>query len=83
MSLRKRFSSKVNFLYRRPDLEKASAGGDSDSAYYANPIDLERFLRLHDMETVSLCESATLRGRILAGLFPRFSLYISMVMRKR
>ncbi len=83
LSLRKRFSSKPDFLYRKPDLEKAAAGGDSDSTYYANPIDLERFLKFHDMEIVSLCESSSPRGRIPAKLFPRFSLYISMVARKR
>jgi SAM-dependent methyltransferase len=85
LSMKKRFSSKVNFRYRKPDLEKAS-GGDSDSAYYANPIDLERFLKAHDMQIISLCESpasATLRGRVLAALFPRFSLYISVVARKK
>ena len=82
LSLKKRFSSKVNFLYRKPDLEKASAGGDSDSIYYANPIDLEQFLKAHDMQIISLCESSTLRGRFLATFFPRFSLYISMVARK-
>ena len=82
LSIKKRFSSKVTFLYRRPDLEKASAGGDSDSVYYANPIDLERFLKAHNMQIISLCESSTLRGRVLATFFPRFSLYISMVARK-
>jgi SAM-dependent methyltransferase len=82
ISFRKRFTSEVNFIYRKPDLEKASRGGDSDSAYYASPIDLERFLKAHDMQIASLCESSTLRGRVLAKLFPRFSLYISMVARK-
>jgi SAM-dependent methyltransferase len=82
LSLKKRLSSQVKFLYREPDLKKASDGGDSDSAYYANPIDLERFLKAHDMQIISLCESSTLRGRLLARLFPRFGLYISMVARK-
>ncbi len=82
LSAKKRLSTKVNFIYREPDLEKASQGGDSDSAYYASPIDLERFLKSHNMQIISLCESSTLRGRVLATLFPRFSLYISMVARK-
>ena len=82
ISFEKRFTSEVNFIYRKPDLEKASRGGDSDSVYYASPIDLERFLKAHDMQIASLCESSTLRGRVLAKLFPRFSLYISMVARK-
>jgi len=82
LSLKKRFSSRVNFLYRKPDLEKASMGGDSDSTYYANPVDLERFLKANNMQIISLCESSTLRGRVFAAFFPRFSLYISMVARK-
>ncbi len=82
LSLKKRFSSQVNFIYRKPDLESALLGGDSDSAYYASPIDLERFLKARQIKIISLCESSTLRGRILARLFPRFSLYISMVARK-
>ena len=82
LSVAKRSSSGVDFLYRKPNLE-ASAGGDSDSVYYASPIDLERFLKAHDMQIMSLCESSTLRGRVLAALFPRFSLYISMVARKQ
>jgi SAM-dependent methyltransferase len=83
LSVKKRLSSKADFLYRKPDLEKSPMGGDSDSTYYANPIDLERFLKTHDMQIISLCESSTLRGRVLATFLPRFSLYISMVARKR
>jgi len=82
LSLKKRLSSEINFVYRKPDLEKAFLGGDSDSAYYASPIDLERFLKVRHIKIISLCESSTLRGRILAKLFPRFSLYISMVAKK-
>jgi SAM-dependent methyltransferase len=82
LSLKKRLSSQVNFIYRKPDLEKAFLGGDSDSTYYASPIDLERFLKARHIKIISLCESSTLRGHILARLFPRFSLYISMVAEK-
>lgn len=83
LSLKKRLSSKVDFIYRKPDLEKACAGGDSDSTYYASPIDLEKFLKAHGMEIIKFCESFTLRGKIVANLLPRFSPYISMVARKK
>jgi SAM-dependent methyltransferase len=83
LSIRKLLSPKVNFIYRKPDLEKGPMGGDSDSAYYVSPIDLEKFLKKHNMQIVSICESFSLRSRILAKLLPRFSPYISMVARKR
>lgn len=83
ISIKKRISRKIDFIYREPDLKKAIAGGDSDSVYYASPIDIERFIKLYDMKIVSLCESITLRGRIIAKLFPRFGPYISIIARKR
>lgn len=82
LSLKKRFSSRVEFIYRKPDMERASAGGDSDSVYYASPIDLERFLKAHDMKVIKLYEPSTLRGRMLATLIPRFSPAINMVAQK-
>lgn len=82
LSLKKRFSKEVTFIYRRPDLEKAIDGGDSDSAYYASTIDLERFLKANNMRIIRLCESITLRGRIIGRLFPRFGPYISIIVQK-
>ncbi len=82
LSLKKRLSSQVKFIYRRPDMERASAGGDSDSVYYASPIDLEKFLKAHSMRIVKLYEPSSLRGRILATFMPRFSPAINMVAQK-
>ena len=82
LSLKKRFSSKVQFIYREPDMERASAGGDSDSVYYASPADLEKFLKAHDMRIVKIYEPSTLRGRILSTFIPRFSPAINMVAQK-
>jgi len=82
ISLKKWFSSQVEFIYRKPDMERASSGGDSDSAYYASPIDLERFLKAHGMRIVKLYEPVSLRGRIVATLMPRFSPAINMVAQK-
>ena len=82
LSAKKKFSTKIDFVYRKPDLEKALYGGDSDSAYYACPIDLERFLKAKNMEIISLCESSSLRGLIFATIFPRFGFYINIVARK-
>jgi ubiquinone/menaquinone biosynthesis C-methylase UbiE len=82
LSIKKRLSSKADFIYRKPDLEKAVEGGDSDSSYYACPIDLERFLKIHNMKIISLHESSTLHGRVFATCFPRFGFYINIVARK-
>ncbi|MGB9595394.1 MAG: class I SAM-dependent methyltransferase [Candidatus Poribacteria bacterium] len=82
LSIKKRFSRKANFIHREPDIDKAGLGGDSDSAYYASPIDIEKFLKANGMKIVKLCESSSKKGRIMARLFPRFGLYISMVTRK-
>ncbi len=83
ISIKKRISRKVNFIYREPDLKKAIAGGDSDSVYYSSPIDIERFAKSHDMEIVTLSESISFRGKIIAKLFPRFGPYISIIARKK
>ncbi len=83
ISIKKRISRKVDFIYREPDIKKAIAGGDSDSVYYASPIDIEKFMKINGMKIVRICESTTLRGRIIARLFPRFGPYISIIARKK
>ena len=83
ISIQKRISRKVNFIYREPNLKKAVAGGDSDSVYYSSPIDIEKFTKQYGMEIVSLSESMTLRGKVIAKLFPRFGPYISIITRKK
>ena len=82
LSLKKRFSSRIEFTYRKPDMERASSGGDFDSAYYACPIDIERFLKSHGMKIIKVYEPSTLRGRIFSMLMPRFGPTINMVVRK-
>lgn len=79
---KKRFSSKPQFLYREPDLEDQIIGGDGDSAYYANPIDLEKYFQIHGLRIVKRCVGVGVKGQIMASCFPRFSLYISMVVQK-
>jgi len=83
LSIKKKFFCKADFIYKKPDLEKAIDGGDSDSVYYACPIDLERFLKSCNMQIVSLRESSTLRGRIFSAFFPRFGFYINVIARKK
>lgn len=78
----KRFSREPQFLYREPDLTDCAIGGDADSAYYAHPIDLEKFFRLRGLQIVKCCVGFGLKGRIMSTCFPHLSLYISMVVQK-
>lgn len=81
--LKKRyFTKKPYFLYRKPDLQAEAIGGDSDSAYYANPIDLAQFFKLKGFSIVKKALGFGLKGRIVANLFPYLSPYITMVVQK-
>ena len=83
LSVQKRFASKSpQFLYRTPDLQADAIGGDSDSAYYASPIDLAQFFRLHGLQIVKKCVGFGLKGSLVATAFPYLSPYISMVVEK-
>jgi len=82
LSLRKKFSKKIEFIYRKPDLDGKFVGGDSDSAYYASPIDIERFLKANSMRIIRLYEYSTFSGRIVSNLFPRLGPYVSIVAEK-
>jgi hypothetical protein len=81
-SLKKRFASQPTFLYRKPDIEHQIIGGDADSVYYATPLDLERFFKNAGLKIIKLSVGFGLKGRLMAALCPRFSLYISMVVEK-
>ena len=80
--LKKRLSPTPQFLYREPDLEDQVCGGDGDSAYYANPIDLEKSFRLRGLRIVKRCVGVSAKGKIMATCFPRISFYISMVVQR-
>ncbi len=82
ISFKKRFASQPHFLYRQPYLEDKVIGGDADSVYYANPLDLERFFKNAGLRIVKLCVGFGMKGKIAATLFPRCSPYISMVVKK-
>ena len=79
---KKRFSKKPDFLYREPDLEDRVIGGDADSVYYANPTDLEKFFRSNGLRIIKLSVGYGIKGKLMAKLFPRFGLYVSMVVEK-
>ena len=81
--LTKRFSTKSpHFIYREPDLQADAIGGDSDSAYYASPIDLAQFFRSHGFTILKKAVGFGIKGRIIAGALPYLSPYITMVVEK-
>ena len=81
-SLKKRLASQPEFLYREPDIEHQIIGGDADSVYYANPLDLERFFKNAGLKIIKLSVGFGLKGKLMATFCPRFSLYVSMVVEK-
>ena len=91
--LRKRFFSKrpdkqsitkqsINYIYRNPDLQENAIGGDADSAYLANPIDLAQFFKQYGFRIVKKAVGFGPKGRIVASLCPYLSPYITMVVQK-
>ena len=86
--LRKKFYSKkqakqsINYIYRNPDLQENAIGGDADSAYLANPIDLAQFFEQNGFRIVKKAVGFGIKGRIVANLFPYLSPYITMVVQK-
>ena len=81
--VKKRFLTKTpHFIYRDPDLQADAIGGDADSAYYANPIDLAQFFKLNGFSIVKKAVGFGIKGRIVANLLPYISPYITMVVQK-
>ncbi|MCY4401312.1 MAG: class I SAM-dependent methyltransferase [Candidatus Poribacteria bacterium] len=81
--LKKRFFTKTpNFLYRDPDLQADAIGGDADSAYYANPVDLVKYFKMKGFSIVKKSVGFGIKGRIIANMFPYISPYITMVVQK-
>jgi SAM-dependent methyltransferase len=67
VALRKRLSTRQEFLYRQPILD-AAQGGDADAVYYAAPIDLLRFFRRRGARLVAT--SAGVRFGPIGRLLP-------------
>lgn len=80
---RKRFYAKEPcFIYRNPDLQENAIGGDADSAYLANPIDLVQFFKQNGFRIVKKAFGFGIKGRIVANVSPYLSPYITMVVQK-
>jgi SAM-dependent methyltransferase len=82
-SLRKKFSLRPHFIYREPDLSERQIGGDADSVYVANPMDLSRYLRSIGCAIDQVSHAMSLKNKILVALTPHFAPYIGLVAHKR
>lgn len=79
LSLRKRFQTEPEFLYREPDLScKKVVGRDSDSVYLISPTDLERFLRKRGFRILRTGS----RSLWVERLFPFLASSVEFVARK-
>lgn len=70
---RKRRLPDPEFTHRDPTLADRAIGGDSDSAYLANPVDLERYFRRCGWRVIALSAGVGWKGRLVSRLFPYHS----------
>jgi len=82
MLAQKRRRPQPDFLYREPDLLERVIGGDADSAYLANPVDLERYFQQRGWRLVTRSAGVGWRGRLLARLLPYDSPHLCVVAEK-
>ncbi|MFB3787149.1 MAG: class I SAM-dependent methyltransferase [bacterium] len=82
LSWKKKLSPRPRFLYREPDLSEREIGGDSDSVYLANPIDLARYLRGRGCSIEQRGHAMSWKNKVIVALTPNFAPYLGLVARK-
>lgn len=82
MSMARKFSRRPLFQYREPDLSERRIGGDSDSVYLANPMDLAHYLRGKGCATLNRAHAMSLKNKFIAAITPNFAPYMGLVARK-
>ena len=83
MSLKKWLHPKPCFTYRDPDLSERRIGGDADSVYLANPIDLAAYLRRSGFIIDQRAHAMSWKNKVLAAVTPNFAPYMGLVAHKR
>ncbi len=83
ISLKKKCSRNPRFLYRKPDLSERHIGGDADSVYLANPMDVARFLKQNGCEINQVGHAMSLKNKLIVALTPNFAPYMGVVAYKR
>ncbi|HOL93747.1 MAG TPA: class I SAM-dependent methyltransferase [bacterium] len=81
LSWKKKLSPRPGFLYREPDLSEREIGGDSDSVYLANPIDLARYLHGRGCVIEQRGHAMSWRNKVIVALTPNFAPYMGLVAR--
>jgi SAM-dependent methyltransferase len=83
LSLRKRFSTRLDFTYRAPDLsETKHIGGDSDSVYLATQLDLARYLQQYGCKIQQLAYGESMKNKLAVRFTPSFAPLIGLVAKK-
>jgi len=82
MSLTKKIARQPSFHYREPDLSERRIGGDSDSVYLANPMDLAHYLRGKGCAILNRAHAMSRKNKLLAAATPNFAPYMGLVARK-
>ncbi|MDX9753751.1 MAG: class I SAM-dependent methyltransferase [bacterium] len=83
LSWKKKLSLKPNFLYREPDLSERHIGGDSDSVFLANPMDIAKYLYHKGCAIDQRGHAMSLKNKFIVTLTPNFSPYMGVVAHKR
>lgn len=81
-SILKKIYPRPCFVYREPDLSEREIGGDSDSIYLANQIDLCRYLKSKGCAIDQRAHAMSLKNKFLVALTPNFAPYIGVVAHK-
>ncbi|MDA1192396.1 MAG: class I SAM-dependent methyltransferase [Candidatus Poribacteria bacterium] len=79
---RKKRSPQVEFLYRQPELDESTHGGDADSSYLVNPIDLVRYFESRGWSILAKAVGVGWKGRLLARWTPYHSPYLCVIAQK-
>jgi SAM-dependent methyltransferase len=79
---RKRSLTEPEFVYRDPDLEDRVIGGDADSAYLANPVDLEKRFCRRGWRVIAVAAGVGWKGRLVARILPYHSPNLFVVAEK-
>lgn len=81
-SFKKMLSSEVRFSYRLPDLSGSRIGGDADSVYLSNPLDLSKYLKQRNYTIYQQAHAMSFKNKCLAKLTPGLAPYMGLVARK-
>jgi ubiquinone/menaquinone biosynthesis C-methylase UbiE len=83
LSWKKKLSLRPHFLYREPDLTEERIGGDADSVFLANPMDIARYLYANGWAIDQRAHAMSIKNKCIAAMTPNFAPYMGLVAHKR